>query len=49
MPDYNFSTIDGNVIRQRFEAKLARMKARGVRVIPGSTFWTKLWAAAYRG
>jgi hypothetical protein len=29
----------------RFRAALAKWHGRGVAVIPGSTFWNKLWTA----
>lgn len=39
----------GERIRARFDAKVAKLRAKGVRVIRGSTLETKLWAAARRG
>ncbi|HKU79611.1 MAG TPA: hypothetical protein VJQ42_07175 [Rhodanobacteraceae bacterium] len=36
-------------IRARFQAKLARLRAKGVRIVPGSTAEMRLWEAARRG
>ena len=37
---------DWRAIRAKFEAKLAKMRAKGVVVLEGSTLYWKLWEAS---
>ena len=51
MSDWAWSTDAQNRARakrrdERFAAKLARLSAKGVRVIPGSSLWNRLWESA---
>lgn len=42
MPDHNYAEYDWRAFKRRFAAKIAKVRARGVVVIEGSTLWYKL-------
>jgi len=42
MPDHHYCDYDWRAWNRRFAAKLAKVRAKGVVVIEGSTLWHKL-------